>query len=828
MRRTVHVLSPSIAAFAAGAAMAFAMISPVHAVPPASEPAPAPVAPAPPTAPAVSDAERWSDELWDAARKGDHAKVDALLATVPADASGAAATRLRESVARRGEHIAETARKVAEQRAEKSKDMTEAVAAGKVTKALIDAAYIKFLSEDWKTDLASPGVRSTIALADDRIAKARAEGDWLLAEELINRVRSLYEGSTLKAEYQKYDDALETDVSRRVMMVLEYAPRAWYELRKKQYDRLEEKDRKEAFAPFNEKSADDWKQAIEGINDRILTEALSKISSEYLERIGWKPLIEGGLSMVHLLATTPALKENFTALGDPTLAGAFASAVSEQQAAVAAMPVPDVSKATFTKVFAALQEANAATVKLPLEVITREFGNGALATVTHDFEDPYTDIVWPDRMRRFNQTIKGNFVGVGILLRNQDGAKQREIVVVNPLDGSPAKRAGVHPGDKIVAVNGVSTADWPIDKAVDNITGPAGTPVTLTITRESEPKPIDYQLIREKIKMYSVQGWRKTGYNRRFEPQWDWFIDQDSGIGYVRLTGFNEDSFPDFLRSLREMTRRRNVNGLILDLRGNPGGLLESAVAFVNAFVRQGAIVSVEDRDGREQPPRMAKRESAPLADVPTVVLINEGSASASEIVSGALEAHDAAVVIGERSFGKGSVQEVHDIGGRRADAEANVKYTVAHYLLPPKPGQAKGRLVHKKPGSDDWGVIPDYVIKLSPAQIDEINKIRASADDLPEEASDTMLEVPGTAKPVDAAKPSGDGKATDKDAEQKPKEVRDPSELVQKGIDPQLEMAVLILQGRVLGAADKADPEPPVAPARRLAPAADAGKARS
>ena len=829
MRCTVLVPSPSIAVFAAGAAMAFAMISPLHAAsaaPPASAPAPAAAAPA------ASDAEHWSDELWDAARTGDHAKVDALLEKVPADASGAAAKRLRESVARRDEHIAETAKKVAEQRAEKSKDMAEAVAAGKVTKALINAAYIKFLSEDWKTDLASPGVRSAIALADKRIADARAEGDWLFAEELINRVRSLYEGSTLKSEYQKYDDALETDVSRRVMMVLEYAPRAWYDLRKKQYDRLEEKDRKEAFAPFNEKSADDWKQAIEGINGRILTEALSKIASEHLERIGWKPLIEGGLSMVHMLATTPALKENFPGLGDTTLAGAFAKAVSEQQSAVAAMRGPEVDKATFTKVFAALQDANTATVKLPLEVITREFGNGAMATVTHDFEDPYTEIVWPDRMRRFNQMIKGNFVGVGILLRNQDGAKQREIVVVNPLDGSPAKRAGVHPGDKIVAVNGTSTADWPIDKAVDNITGPAGTPVTLTITRESEPKPIDYQLTREKIKMYSVQGWRKTGYNQRFEPQWDWFIDQDSGIGYVRLTGFNEDSFTDFLKSMREMSMQRNINGLILDLRGNPGGLLQSAVSFVNAFVRQGRIVSVEDRDGQEQYAFTAQRQRAPLADVPTVVLINEGSASASEIVSGALEAHDAAVVIGERSFGKGSVQEVHDIGGRGADAEANVKYTVQHYLLPPKPGQAKGRLVHKKPGSDDWGVMPDYVVKLSPAQIDEINKIRASADDLPEEASDSMLEVPGTAKPEGGAKPEADGKVagkdTAKDAEKKPKEMRDPAELVQKGIDPQLELAVLLLQGRALGMADKSPAVPAAAPAQRPAAPGDAGKARS
>jgi len=160
------------------------------------------------------------------------------------------------------------------------------------------------------------------------------------------------------------------------------------------------------------------------------------------------------------------------------------------------------------------------------------------------------------------------------------------------------------------------------------------------------------------------------------------------------------------------------------------------------------------------------------------------------------------------------------------------VKYTVQHYLLPPKPGQAKGRLVHKKPGSDDWGVMPDYVVKLSPAQIDEINKIRASADDLPEDASDSMLEVPGTAKPEGGAKPEGDGKVagkgTEKDAEKKPKEIRDPSELVQKGIDPQLELAVLLLQGRALGMNDRSPAEPTTAPAQRPAAPGDAGKARS
>jgi carboxyl-terminal processing protease len=416
-------------------------------------------------------------------------------------------------------------------------------------------------------------------------------------------------------------------------------------------------------------------------------------------------------------------------------------------------------------------------------------------------------------MRRFNQMIKGNFVGVGIMIRHNE---RREIVIVNPLDGSPAKRAGIKPGDRIAAVDGQPAADWPVDKAVDVITGPAGTTVTLSIAREGKDVPMEVPLVRERIKMYSVQGWRKTGYNERSEPMWDWFIDPQGGIGYVRLTGFNEDTFTDFLKAMREMSTTRPINGLVLDLRGNPGGLLTSAVSFVNVFLRDGRIVSVEDRNGEEVMAYRAQRRNAPLADVPTVVLINESSASASEIVSGALEAHDAAVVIGERSYGKGSVQEVHELGGRGPEAQATVKYTVQHYLLPPKPGQAKGRLVHRKPGSDDWGVLPDYVVKLSPSQVEEINAIRASADDMPEEAADGMIPLP------DAA-PTGDGDPVAKEA----KEPRDPADLVRKGVDPQLETAVLLLQANALGRG-LPSAAGPATPAQRMPDGKPADKARS
>ena len=467
------------AAFIAAAAFVLPVAGPALAGSPQSAPA-VPAAPA--AAPAAArPGSAWSEALWNAARTGDRAAVDRLLAEVPDGESPADTERVREAAKRLFEHRAETAKDVAKEREEKLAEMREAVKAGNATKALIGAAYLKFLSDDWKRDIASPDVKEAIALAERRYAESRTEGDWLLAEELLNRLRSLYEGTPDRTAYDRYDEALETDVGRRVLLVLEYAPRAWHELRRKQYDRLDEKDRKEPFPEFNEKSADDWRQALEGINERILAGALSQVAAQHLENIGWKPLILGGLGMVERLATTPALRENFPSLGDAALAGEFARAVRAQSALVEALKPEEVDARTFGRVFRAVKESNAATVKLPEEVVVREFGNGATAIVTHDFEDPYTEIVWPDRMRRFNQMIKGNFVGVGIMIRHNE---RREIVIVNPLDGSPAKRAGIKPGDRIAAVDGKSAADWPVDKAVDVITGPAGTTVTLSIALE--------------------------------------------------------------------------------------------------------------------------------------------------------------------------------------------------------------------------------------------------------------------------------------------------------------------------------------------------------
>jgi carboxyl-terminal processing protease len=320
-------------------------------------------------------------------------------------------------------------------------------------------------------------------------------------------------------------------------------------------------------------------------------------------------------------------------------------------------------------------------------VIYREFGDGAVGELATRFEDEFTQIIWPDQLRRFEQTIKGNFVGVGIMIRHDD---KRDIQVINPLEGSPASRFGVKSDDRILAVDGKSTVGWTLNKAVDAITGPAGENVRLTVRREGIPEPIELTLVREEIKIRSVNGWWKKALDQKGQPVWDWFVAPESGIGYVRLSGFQEDSFRDFLDAVREMRRERELNGLVLDLRHNPGGLLSSAEQFSNAFIERGMIVSCKDRNGRVRYQKNAEPGRALLKDLPLVVLVNQGSASASEIVSGALKAHDRAVVLGERSFGKGSVQTVHDVSDRAASAA--VKLTTQYYYLPACVGDAEGR----------------------------------------------------------------------------------------------------------------------------------------
>jgi carboxyl-terminal processing protease len=476
--------------------------------------------------------------------------------------------------------------------------------------------------------------------------------------------------------------------------------------------------------------------------------------------------MQGGLESLKIMATTPGMEESFPELADAERVDRWVKSLDRQLEQLGQTPATDLGRSLLVDVVDEVVRSNGLTVHLPAAVVYREFGDGAMHKLDELYHDPYSEIVWPVELRRFRQQTEGNFIGVGILIRHNE---KREIQVVNPLEGTPAYFAGVKPDDIIVEVNGESSVGWSLNDAVDRITGPKGERVVLGIRREGMADLLQIPIDRDIIKLRTVKGWWKERLQADGEPVWDWYIDPASRIAYVRLTQFTEDTYDDLRAAWAEITQAGRPTGLIVDLRYNPGGLLTSAVEIANLFVPRGLIVSGEDKYGRKAfPDQVANPQHADLVGVPTVVLINKGSASASEIVAGCLQAHGAALVVGERSYGKGSVQTVHHISSK-----AKMKLTTHFYRLPPAAGEEKGRLVHKRPGSEVWGVDPDIEVKMTSTQVADSLKLRQDADIIPDDAE---------GRPAPAS----------------PDRVK-AQDILEKGLDPQLQTALLIIQARAL-----------------------------
>ena len=716
----------------------------------------------------------WSAQVWNAAKADDFAQVDSLLESVPPGESDALIA-INRSIQQRAQHRIENEATRLIDLAKRQADFATAMAASEINLAMVHAINMKYLMSpnDWRTWLDSAQGQALDEAANAATDRANKDGDLLLAQEVLFRQKALHDGADTD-DYKRLDSAFD-ELNRRVTLIVEFAPREFYRLRKMQLKRLEAtakaegKDIPEADAEepeYNELFADDWKERIRGITPKLVLMGLRQAASEHVTNAGWKPLMEGGLGSVGLLLDTPQLVENFPALADPAKVQALRAQIESSMKQVD-LTTKILGPADYQVVMNEVLAVNEQAGIFPTEVILREFGEGATSQLSKEYEDDYSEIIWPDNLRRFQQSIQGNFVGVGILLRHNE---KRELLIVNPLEGSPASRAGIRPGDRIVAVDEQPTIGWTTNRAVENITGKVGTTVKLTVKRNDVAEPLDFPLKRASIKMRSVNGWWKSELDARGNPKWDWWVDQVVGIGYVRLTSFNEDSFDDFMDAIRQMKKERKLNGLVLDLRGNPGGLLKSAVAFVNLFVPTGSVVSVQDRDGKMVNNFVAERHRSSLEGLPLVVLVNGNSASASEIVAGSLQAHGVAVVLGERSFGKGSVQTVMPL--QDGPNEAAVKVTVQYYVLPPIEGAEKGRLVHRRASSEDWGVNPDMVVKNTPPQAEKSGEMRVTLDRL-DEASVGQIGV-------DLRPLVGD--------------------LIATGIDPQLETAVMILEARLAG----------------------------
>jgi C-terminal peptidase prc len=320
--------------------------------------------------------------------------------------------------------------------------------------------------------------------------------------------------------------------------------------------------------------------------------------------------------------------------------------------------------------------------------------------------DKHTDYIDPKLIPRFDPDIKGHFSGIGVQIRKNNIRDQLE--VVTPILGSPAYKAKMFAKDIITTIirevdsNGkklkepevLQTKGMSTEDAVKKILGTPGTPIKLLVEREGVEKPIEFNLIRGRVEVESV-----LGHKRGEDDSWNYVIDPENKICYVRLTGFTANTARDLEKIMKRLAKEVGIKGFILDLRFNPGGLLDQAVRITDLFIDDGLIVSIRPRNGPETS-YVGKADGSYTA-FPMVCLVNGMSASASEIVSAALQDHGRAVVVGQRSYGKGSVQTIHNFftGGK-------LKLTTASFWRPN--GRNLNRASTKGEDSDEWGVTPN------------------------------------------------------------------------------------------------------------------------
>jgi len=387
------------------------------------------------------------------------------------------------------------------------------------------------------------------------------------------------------------------------------------------------------------------------------------------------------------------------------LGGALALQAADQSGPEGAFPAPSLPLASPAasaklKVFAqalALIEDQYAEPKTTKDLVYGAI-QGAVGTL-----DPHSSFMTPEEFKELQIETKGKFSGIGIEITLKD----QVLTVVSPIEGTPAYQMGLQAGDQIVKINGTATKNISLTEAVKMIRGAKGSKVTLTINREGFPQPKDFVITREIIPIHSVKA--------RI---------MDGGLGYIRLSNFQDQTDTDLQNFLRKMKQRLTpFKGLILDLRNDPGGLLEQAVRVSDEFLKSGLIVYTEGRS-KQQTMRFYARSGladGKFASIPMVVLINEGSASASEIVAGALKDQKRALIVGTKSFGKGSVQTIIPL----EDGSA-LRLTTALYYTP------SGITINEK------GIVPDVVVDEKPPAPDK------SLQNLRDEAMDRHMRKEG------------------------------------------------------------------------------------
>ncbi len=691
-------------------------------------------------------------DSWYAASNARIAELWAQIEQRPVDAeTQAELAELQQRLARYKANETERRAEIHKAFDEYMADMAESLGDDDLPEALSDAVLAQGLTDDPKVFLKRRDVADLILRAEAAASVAEASSKWFDALVLYRRLDLLID------DHATYDQPLRR-VARKLRILRLYVPDTYYKLS----DDFAISQGEEPGERWEGDEQQGWRHELRGVNRSMLLQAMTRASDNHVEGSSYDRLFIGGVDGLRIFCQLEPLGAEFAGLKNDAQRQRFLDYLDAQRNQL----VKRTRRMTYTECANMLREAltyNRQTVRLPDEVFVHEFAAGAMATL-----DEFSSIYWPSEKERFERTTKQQFVGVGVQITLTDD----ELTIVSPLEDTPAHRAGLKAGDRICTIDGSSTTGISLNQAVRAITGESkeGSAVVLGIRTPGTDNTRQVTLVRERIKIVSVKGFQHLPGGA-----WDFIIDPDLQIGFVRVTQFGPDTAAELDRAIESMRECGGVRGLILDLRFNGGGRLDAAVALSNRFVDDGKIVTAH------------RSHFADAKDTyehfPLVVLINRGSASASEILAGCLQDHHRALIVGENTYGKGSVQEVAFLGA----FEAYLKVTTTYYKLP------SGRIIHRRPKAAAWGVQPDVVIRMTDSEVERLIRARMYIDifrENDEAEIDPDLVVKGPDEP---------GEQDQADAADEEPLPTTAAQLLAEGYDPQLEAGLLLLKAQLL-----------------------------
>ena len=537
-----------------------------------------------------------------------------------------------------------------------------------ISKALsVVATALEYANDDQKESLlARKFVKQVVDMSIEKAAEFESEGEWVKAySHCYYWMTLLYKEN---ADYKQHSESLMAKAMIEISL--------------------------------KDNSCETSAERHEGIKASMLVKAVGKLDFSYVDIVDYDEMTGKALERCRLLGEVMSAPGKELAYQcTPKQHVQWADGLDAIETDIS-NSVLAITRDKFLMIFDLVLALNSISLDLPQEVVIAQFSEAALSGL-----DPFTVLIWPWQVKDFQKSMTQHFTGIGVEISKASG----DLKVVSLLPGTPAYLSGlIDVEDTIVAVEGEPTKDMTINCAVSKITGPKGTKVTLTLKHADSDETFDITVTRDRIIVPTVRGWQRTETG-----EWLYMVDPVNDIGYAHITGFTETTVPGMTQVLAKL-ERQELKGLIIDLRFNSGGYLSAAAEIVDMFVEEGTIVKSQPRWGISNYERAHKKGTHP--DYPIVILVNESSASASEIVAGALQdkKYERAILVGNRTYGKGSVQTITEYTGDNS----SLKYTMAYYHLPSNQ-RVKNRYVLEKEGRKDWGVAPDVEIKL------HINELR-------------------------------------------------------------------------------------------------------